>query len=87
MSEQDKEDWSKKVMVIPPEQRDIKVTSKAMLTEQEKEILRDLRRLLENNLLWANRTGRKLLHDSIALIDKLLGEEPKERTAYDRPRL
>lgn len=85
MSEQDKDDWSKKLDVIPPEQRGIKVTSKDMLSEKDKETLRALRRHIEN-VLWVNHSNRKMLHDSIALIDRLLGE-PKERTVYARPRI
>lgn len=66
-------DWSKKVAVIPPEQRDIKVTSMPGLDEKDKVLLRALRELMEG-LLYQQRISKMMALDSIDLFNKLLGE-------------
>lgn len=74
LSEQDKEDWSKKVTVIPPEQRNIKVTSMPGLSERDKVLLRALKRLMDR-LLSENRISKMMALDSIELFDRLLKED------------
>ena len=61
------------------------LTAMYKLNEQDKDLLRELRKLMEG-LLYQGRISKKMALDSIDLFNRLLGEEPKERTAYARPR-